>query len=174
MKTWDEMTKRERRVAVANDVIKHLDRLNIEDGYGFIVTDEVDILKDRTGPITHEDCDTIRDTCTMCARGALMISKIDIFNSIDWSIMDIEYDGDDAELVDRDVTDDVLLEFGKKQLAKIESAFETAAYYAQDAGCSDATAQLCKEFGLKYKHPKDRLRAIMSNIVENGKFKPTP
>ena len=173
MKTWEEMTKRERRVAIAKDVLDHLDYLNIKDGNGFIVDSGTESLIDRSGPITHQDCQIIRDTCAMCARGALMISRVDLFNSIDWSQMYSEPCGEEVDFAHRDLTDEVLIgAFGKKQLGKIEAAFEVGACYAENVGCSDATAQLCKEFGLKYRDAKDRLRAIMLNIVENGKFKP--
>jgi hypothetical protein len=177
MKTWEEMTKRERRVAIAQDVLKHIEVSDIRDNRGFIVLNDHNYMfTEKEGVVTPEECEVLRKNCSMCARGAMMISRIDIFNSINWSdfsdqlIEEFNYVG--AGLTNRRTTAEALKgAFGKKQLGKIESAFEKRSIHASEY-CSDDVCNDCVAFGIEYSEPKDRLKAIMENIVENGKFKP--
>jgi len=153
VKAYEKMSRPERRVAIAKDVIKNLDILEVESGFGYVVphsgTDEY-IDKKLNDQQIAENC---KKTCTVCARGAMMICKISKFNN--FSFKDIS----NLYLTSSNTSDALSDAFSCIDLFNIENAFE----------CNTPSG---KWFSII--NDKDRLRAIMQNIIDhNGKFKPT-
>ena len=50
--------------------------------------------------VTPQHCDIIAKSCNMCARGALLLSKIDKFNNVEW--YDFLNDYNSSEIPDID------------------------------------------------------------------------
>lgn len=182
---WDSMTPAKRRVAIARDVIAHLERneLTIEVQNGYVsLTEPTDggstnriSQEQHYGNITPKQCDVIRQTCTMCARGALLISRIDMFNSISWT--DIQNARGVGQIMTTTGLDGA---FGREQLNLIECAFEGTscwcnppADYVDDLKIIRTRRLACKWRKQHYGNPANRLLAIMQNIVDHrGTFKP--
>jgi len=172
MNKWEEMSPKERRIALAKDVIKHLDSLEVLSGNGYLTLEDDEDFFNSKNPddqITREDCDQIRKNCAMCARGALFISRVDLFNSINWSSLDSDQ-GKFSDILRKEQTTACLDEsFSEEQLGLIEAAFEQNDFYASES--SRKLASAAENFS--YDEPKDRLRQIMENIIKNGEFDPT-
>lgn len=171
-KTFAQMTRRERAVAVATDVIEQLDkkrgsyRLN----GGYLGQNDGTALFPVGGDL-QQCADQAQRSCSVCAIGALLISKARLFNHVPISrLAATNFYGEPGQLgAGRDTIIELLDGvFTESQAAMIEAAFETTnVFTSMDA--SKAVA-----FGLQHQRShKARLRAIMQNIVDNdGVFKP--
>ena len=100
----------------------------------------------------------------MCARGALMLARIDKYNSITW--------GQTGRLIHigSTTTSDVLSDaFGVHQLHLIECAFErSSAFLNRSRAGVDAY-----RFGSDFPDPNLRMMAICQNIIDHdGEFRP--
>lgn len=169
--------KAQARVAIAKDVLKHLRSLKVGTGYYF------------NGPIFKGGAkgdDTQKHLkklvkCEVCALGACLISHVRLFDEVpltkvaDFGRYDEYYDKEAGKgsfefKSDRPVH--ILKKyFSRHQLNMIEAAFEQNNPFGGDL------EELSKaiEFTEGIYEPKDRLKAIMKNIVENdGTFVPTP
>jgi hypothetical protein len=177
------MTKKERRIAVAKDVIKHLNLGHIDSGSyleSVEVSEKADIDKVNNivdSKTLQANIDSLARTCKVCALGACFISYIRLYDSVDpSSCVKNFYNGERkyAYADYEDIIDDLKTIFNDKDLIYIESAFERS-----DMGdclsCeySLVAVQDAIDFGRKYSDPKKRLRAIMKNIIDNdGTFTP--
>jgi len=173
-KRWRTLTRAERKVEIAKDVIKHIqaENLNIRDGLGYIVPDtargHLD-LRDRANTRTEldsEGCDLVRKHCTMCARGALLISRVDVGNKLGWSDIGSGHAGSGHTVWGlKDA-------FTISELKLIEAAFERSDNYASSTTRRELKID-AREFGKGHADPSDRLLAVMQNIVDHdGEFKP--
>ena len=162
MKTWDELTPNERKVEIAEDVlqsIKNQEFTNIDTGH---YVDNIYILYSNYQSqeiISKEQCKQIKKECSMCARGALLIGRIDRFNTLKWNDV---YDSQVS------TTNGLKGSFTQKELELIECACEQyAGFHKQDA----EVALRAEKFGDKFNDPVDRMIAICENIIENnGEF----
>ena len=174
---FSQMTKNEKRVAIARDVIAQLDAgiYKAQSDYFIPIDDFENIVK-------H---DNVRGkACCTCAKGAILLSRIGKFNHTpDYNLNDL---GNIAMRLS-----DTLEEFPDAD--EIEYAFE------QDLGaCNDIMKRLDKLEDKYSKNPitrekydddfssfrdqigdfnslpaEDRMRIIMQSIIDNkGKFKP--
>lgn len=153
---YDKMTRAERRVAIAKDVIKHIkaQQLRVRGGYGYCVHDDHSAGLVRAfskGKTDRESVDRLKGECTVCARGAMMLCKVAKFN---------HYDMHNLSYISQHMTTEALQDaFSENQLNSIEAAFECN-------GDGDSWYELIE-------NDEDRLLAIMQNIVDhNGTFKP--
>jgi hypothetical protein len=157
---YKAMTRPERRVAIAKDVIKTVRAGGfggVDDGLGYIEGKGA-----RCGVnIDSDRAQEIMPTCSVCARGAMMLCRIAKFNAIEVFV---------DEIVRRDHTTQALEDaFGEKQMNIIEAAFECREGYAEYT----SLARKAVAFGDQFENPSKRLIAIMKNIVDNGgTFKP--
>lgn len=177
------MTKSEKIVAIAKDVIKqiHNDKLKYIGGGGYFTT------KDLVLPLDDDaQChiDKIQSkSCGVCALGAAFISYIRLYDNV--KIRDIARS---CNLIESDYlrpSPDVLFKhlvkiFSRSQLNLIEAAFEkrwiggTRAldYYGNEIN-TPSYAYRAKAINFTTGTPKERLLAIMRNIIKNkGVFKP--
>ena len=155
------------RVAIAKDVIARVDKIGQIAKGGYIDIDGNFCL----GPNDlQEYVDEIEPYCTVCALGSILLSKARLYNNVPTSNFEaIYYHGGRPEIVEslKDI-------FPIEQLDLIESAFEKDLIFSSII--SDSFIQEIKDaamFGSEYKVAKDRLVAIMENIIENnGEFIP--
>lgn len=152
------------RVAVAKDVIGQIElgKLKARRGEGYLTSGGGYIWSDVPCSLSG-----IQKICTMCARGALVLSAFNL------------YDGDFGAIVnDRGITQEetrIQLEgiFSHRELSLIETAFEKIFMDGVDTFHSSRRCLSAIKFGNAIPDDADRLLAIMQNIVDNGgTFKP--
>lgn len=154
---YDKMTRAERRVAIAKDVIKHIkaQQLKVKTSYGYVKHPQGMAALEHIAKSAYNDKDLankLKQECGVCARGAMMLCKVAKFNNYNFDIQNYGYLGgwDTFEAL-RDA-------FSMDQLDAIERAFEGTDLESVFVHIQD---------------PSDRLLAIMQNIVDhNGTFKP--
>src|ERR1017187_9039414 len=126
------------------------------------------------------DSDGIENVCQACAMGMLMMSKARLFNEVPGYLLIMRERSINDSLrpfATREAIHTALEDcFGIGQLGLIEAAFERTVNYAL-VYCynnSITTARNAEKFGLRYRHPAERLKQIMYNIIYNdGEFIPT-
>lgn len=171
-KKLEEMSREEAAVAIAEDVLKHLDAMDItQQTYvsGVFPVDTATLTKDTQLQTVQDE---ILRNCGVCALGACFLSHIRLFDNI--TLNDIGYGNLPAYIVDdseleldvgfRPVFDTLAQYFDKDNLALIETAFECSAGFWDGEVPKGEAAEL---FGRAYRKPKDRVRAIMENIIKN-------
>lgn len=157
------MTNSEKRVAIARDVIQRLnsDGSLLTAGHnGYICSpvkfpDDSGDLKDRM-----EDID--QAPCMVCALGATLLSKARLFNNVPLAtITDNNYflhvSGHTARQNLRDVFPTLMLDM-------IEAAYEMRPM----GTWLPEKLRKTVNFGTEIKDPKQRMIAIMQNIIDNG------
>jgi DNA polymerase III delta prime subunit len=163
---YDKMTRAERRVAIAKDVIKHIkaERLRVQSSYGYVVHDigwnELTEVIETEGKATKV-AEKLKNECTVCARGAMMLCKVAKYN---------HYEFEKGWGISSESTTHALKDaFSEEQLNLIENAFELNGYI----GNLSEKAEWLYEWLYEFSNAEDRLLAIMQNIVDpNGSFKP--
>jgi len=178
---WNELTRKERCVELAKDVIKHIGagNLTVMRGQGYIEPksqgdgdddwgmDYQNIKVDK--PMTKDTIKLLQSHCTVCARGALLISRVDKFNTLTPLDLGFEkYDSTFYGVSCSDTTDGLQGSFTDQELDDIETAFEFNSCYGKPR-----KTELLAYFASCFKDDGDRLLAIMQNIVDHkGTFKP--
>lgn len=174
------MTKSQKRVAVAKDVIASLKSGQIKAIQGTWVEPlrrENFVPENKVGDV--EFCDILNKTkCKCCGLGALFVEAVKRFNKFK-SVADVDH---------YDVYDYLDKIFSEEQLNMIECTFECGLGSTRKSDFKDVIYQSsysylnsytsktydnCIRFGEAFKTPKLRMIAIMQNIVNNnGTFKP--
>lgn len=177
------MTKAQRKVAIAKDVIANLHVMKIKSENGYInsnnsnfnnvIYTELEPLLE-FGITPQQIAQKGMESCSMCARGALMLTKVAKFDQYDFDgVCSLGY-------IDQDDTLDALKDaFTGHELELIETFFEGSNYITSDNNYYDGLG-LVTDLGLKVQgnwtsiwDDKDRLLAIMQNIIDHkGEFKP--
>ena len=155
---YDKMTRAERRVAIAKDVIKHIKarQLRVRSCYGYVVHaagwDGINEAVEGSEKAS-EVAEKLKGECTVCARGAMMLCKVSKFN---------HYEFERGRGISSVSTTDALKDaFSERQLNEIEDAFELNGDHYVSSWFREIP------------DASDRLLAIMQNIVDhNGTFKP--
>jgi hypothetical protein len=160
-------------VRVASDVLAHLSVYRVYVGR---------YLQGRVPGIGDKDVDlschlaAVEENCDVCALGALLLSKARLYDNIPISSLAAEYSTwrrDAIEVSGTTIRRHLGDVFSQHQLHMIESAFEMCSIVEspglhEECDISDSVA-----FGRRYNSSRERLGAIMENIVENkGQFKP--
>jgi hypothetical protein len=154
-KLFDSMTPAQRRVAIAKDALSIIRLKNIKVKQGFYLESKFLDNMCRKDDTAVCDIDSmLKSNCKVCARGALLLSSVKIFNSASYG--DLSTCGSNND-------DNVAFEsFSKEQLLLIEWVFE--GWYHKD--------DRIHKWKEKYPVPHDRLVAILKNIIRNkGTFK---
>jgi len=166
-KTWEEMTRVERRIALAKDVIEQVKtrQFNVRVGFSYVgFLDAAGSRKnpitigDRSQPIPKGDLKRIKKTCGVCARGALMLSKIEQFNHVSYGDLESGNFSNFTGCGAGDTTAILNEAFTDYELRMIERAFEKIG--------PDGDAH--KAFGESFYGGSERLVGIMQNIIDNG------
>lgn len=185
MKT--KKTKVERRLAVVKDAIKQLKGKAFYAKTGSVITIHNEALRIYNNPGNAEVKPILTKllkskperVCSVCARGALLLSTIHKENTFTFSKLD---DSDCGSFHADSIVDKRLLHlFSAKQIALIEEAFEVG--YEEDYIGEEKVFNTI--LSIKEAHPahifhdkyqssdNQRLLAILENIVKNkGLFKP--
>jgi hypothetical protein len=180
------MTKAEKRVEIAKDVLKQIkaNKYRPTSGVWVIDIDGTDVsdlvyATRREDPISAVDLKKdvvckLRGTCDVCALGSLFVSAIDKFNHTKLSptcYMDFTEHEDSKE-------NPLLKWFSAKQLLLIESTFEGGhGGWAQNVVdvlsankifyWDDVVIPAIYAYCNKYSDSTNRLKAIMNNIIRN-------
>lgn len=163
-KKFEEMTLTEKRVAIAEDVIRQIEMLEIIarcSVYLNITTKNTD--RGHLSELMQKD---EIDSCRCCAKGALFMGYFNLNKEKKRSedpvvINDMNFSPDQFEAPLRGI-------FSKHQWNLIESAFEASDFMQGKGDAGRAIA-----FGNKHRGESRRMIAIMENIIENdGIFMP--
>jgi hypothetical protein len=184
-------TKVERRLEVVKDAIKQLalNKLKAETGYIINLPYENDLLdmdeNTQVQPLLQKLLkESKKPICKVCARGILLICTINKENNFTGR----EFQNIRGYRFDSSTTGDkrLLKLFSATQLMLIEEAFEVSVQreqqyvycdyddpYQLNDGLSVDDAKKAHRFHSRYKSDRNRLMAILKNIVTNrGLFKP--
>lgn len=159
---YKAMSKQERRVAIAKDVIAAIHAkafMAIKTG-AYVFTDkDYELLDQQTAK-------EIMPACSVCARGAMLMCRIAKYNHAEV----IGY------VTQSDTRDALADAFTPAQLDLIEAAFERRDCRGADWGTTETLRRRFEsafDFGRDHSESEDRLLAIMQNIVDHdGEFKP--
>jgi len=157
---------REMTVAIAQDVIKQVNALHPVKGYYLSGNARSDVkLEDDL----QKHADSATQSCSVCALGALILSKARLYNDVQVARLCAQVYGSSRLRfggASTYIQENLSPIFTKEQLDLIEHAFECWPSDTEEEARAGS-------FGLVYDDPRDRLKAIMQNIVDNGgEFKP--
>jgi hypothetical protein len=180
---------RERRVAVAGDVIAQIDakatRISKgnyirsfavdEDGFrsAYNPIPAIKEAQDQGGDL-RDHLGVIQEHCEVCAIGAAVLSKARLYDGVPFSEIDSGYGGL-FNVSDRDCYAALADVFDPVTQDMIEAAFERSVGLARRTTKDSHFDGLCRAdaFGSRYDELPDRCRAIYANIIENdGEFLP--
>ncbi len=158
--------KADARVAIAQDVLDTLEigRMEASRNHGYMSVHghvkSVNTFEDLSLALRRKGGKT---SCRVCAIGAAALCAIGLYDEAPYD--DIYWSGGTMR--------DVLSRwFSRKQLDLIESAYEMDKE-SHDGGSSDGARERAVAFGVRYVDPRERLEAIMQNIIRNkGSFRP--
>lgn len=169
--TKEKITKKEARIRVAKDVLKWLKLGELSLIPGEYLSDNLNNLPE--AGCAKANIEKLK-TCNVCALGAMFLGQIDIFNKI--QIEDVfRYDYKKNLCVRDEVMREKLKDiFDINQQCLIECAFEIDDRSGQDDDTvTEEQIENAKAFGAQYIRPRQRLQAIMENVIKNkGVFKP--
>ncbi len=167
------MTKAEKRVAIAKDVIAQVKVGRFKAATG-------NYVQAKTGPVTlgagMQEA-LVGKECSVCALGAAFVAGVDRFNKLNLTVWNTgignfnaacgEYERENIDTSGEDTRDYLSRYFGIRQMDAIESAFE--GWSSEDdrfnfGRCATGSSAFFRA------HPvaTDRLLAIMRNIIRNG------
>lgn len=160
------MTKAEKKVAVAKDVLKNLRYTNLDGGTYLSTKNDanVDFLLENKDKDLQEFIPKIRKNCEVCAIGAFFLSEVGVFDKC--KIAELGYDYSQLRN-DTFMREKLRAVFTTKELSLIESAFMGSPY-----GITETEWPVTHSYYNKYHDEADRLKAICKNIIKNGTFKP--
>jgi len=213
--TWSKLKASERRIRIAKDVLSRLKAggFNVMDGNAYVAShrDPAELVYpwlpshdelQHSDPVVDQKATKgLRETCNVCALGAMFLARIERFNRIRWSQLAEEQtiSADDPRLpaevtmgissfdyvtisgvnADREnIVEAFHGTFSDRQLNLIETAFEKRYCFADPAYDDDQASApelyaAAIQFGEDHRNSRDRLQAIMQNIVDHkGTFKP--
>jgi hypothetical protein len=102
--------------------------------------------------------DQVAVQCVVCVKGAALISRARLYDAVPADVVDIGQSRINAYLAD---------EFDEETLELIEAAFECSCSFGTGAARPEYVRGAAV-FGMNYKHPRDRARAILENVIRNN------
>lgn len=165
----------QQRIAIAKDVIKQVEAKFYKAKEGtyldFSITDRdvvapdkfdkaIDLLKNKGG------------SCNVCGIGSCFVSLVNLGDAVSSKNVGLDTYGDIGMfgMNDKKMRPMLSKVFDKRQLSMIECAFEQSVNYF---GASNDDRCNARRFGWRYVSSKNRLLAIMHNIIKNkGDFNP--
>lgn len=168
---WDNLSPRERKLVIVKDVLEQI-RLNklFVDKRSYV---RGNFNRPKSGAITQHDVEAIRARCQVCAKGALFLSRVDKFNSVDWKDVGTRL----SVLHSLDIDNESCVHsldgaFTERELDLIETAFECDDVNdLWDEDIDDLTIEEHIDWGYQFDDPTVRLEQICKNILDNdGEF----
>ncbi|RJQ25713.1 hypothetical protein C4577_04945 [Candidatus Parcubacteria bacterium] len=179
-------------VTLAKDVLLHLDKYRTVGFSGYCSGDIPDDLNSKLNWNAQRFIAKIEKNCGVCALGSMFLSYIRKLDDVKVKDLTLQYNHHSKPIfrVERKgVLDFKLREiFSEKQLLMIESAFERRSMcsnapdnydnsdWSKGFGYDRVPNYIAEaiNFGREFVEAKDRLQAIMQNIIaNNGEFVPT-
>lgn len=153
-------SKRKMMVAVAKDVLKLMRYLKLRQR-SYLKPDTYGVFDKYIDKEIQPHIPAIAKKCEVCARGALVLAHAHLYDAC-------------VGVPDNYDTEKRSFKLFGRQGTLIEAAFEMDSSFATSRGYySPETAIKASDFGANYRDKRDRLRAIMKNIVKNkGAFRP--
>jgi hypothetical protein len=179
-KEFMALPRNERRVFVAKDVLKQLNKLSIKQGQYVVFDAEIsgsvwglptDGITDKFKNQELKDIlHKVRKDCEVCALGACFLSIVGITDKFEINRNNVNsYNEIEFERIEKHLKK----VFTSREMALIETAFEGVVIRDEYILENDQAVRRAKDFACQYADNKDRLRAIMKNIIKNnGKFCP--
>lgn len=174
-----EMSKKEMRKLIIDDVLKQFRHRKLQANSRYYFYPKTgytnsNIFDESTEQIQNK-VSKIQKNCTVCALGACFLSYVKKFNNCTFQDIAMRPNGS-MNPWDRDKFLNILNNaFENKQLQLIERAFEYSLYDRDNyfSSLTEKEKESAVEFGSQYKSDRQRLIAIMENIVANDyTFKP--
>lgn len=184
---FESMTPEQRRVAIAKDALKQIEVKRYRPLRGhYVVGSEFfdkNIVNDsRIGE--QQVCTVMSDnmpSCQVCARGALFLSSITLFDKLrvnSLPTLRYRFDNrylytslDNIDLCGADMQVQERKFFSKQQITLIETAFEGSVIHGNSNGLTEVQIEAAELFSKNYKNSNNRLIAILKNIIKNkGEF----
>lgn len=176
-----KMTKMEKRIAIAKDVISQVraKKLKASPGtYCYLNLNRKQKL-DKKGRVELQTLmnDGAIASCDVCAIGGIFASKVSIGNNFKVKVSK-NWINEKLEIEDESIEDDDMVKslkgiYTERELRLIEYAFEGKDIYDIFDKKPDNFHDALKNFYKEYKKSENRLIAIMENIIRNeGEFKP--
>lgn len=171
-KSYKQMSRMQRKVEIAKDVIANIHAKQLNVGMGSYVypykidTEDLEVLQKYLP--SQQIAQIMKPNCTVCARGSMMICKIAKFNDYDLKDIDLH------RVEDSHTTEALKDAFTDEELYCIECCFELWDEYNQcyNRGKGPVSNDVINNWA-KIKDSTDRLLAIMQNIIDHkGVFKP--
>lgn len=175
MKKFENQSASEKRVSIAKDVLKQIlqEKIIVQRG------DYIDFTFNKPCGVDTRLLESIKkaESCTVCAIGATLIS---LLNKSGSDIPRNKVDLYQPKYSSKEVKKHLSV-FGPKQLYMIEYAFEGRGqtsvakhFYGYKAvGLPSSTFEKLAKYLVTYASDRERLVAIMQNIIENkGTFNP--
>jgi len=159
-------------VAIAQDVLAQLGQYGVF--YGQYLRGQLphDVNVKREDSVQNH-VDVVAKNCRVCALGAAFLSMVRLYNAVNMETLMPYIDDTHSVFMQRNsITCRLNTYFSSEQLDMIESAFERCqmGHTASPTRKYDAMLFVDNE-----NNPKERLKKIMENIVENGGvFNPPP
>ena len=164
-KKFDKLPAAQRRVKIAQDVLKLLDMRKVEASHCYFISDTEWKLPDDS---SMQAVLPALGNCSVCAKGALLVASVELRNQVtlrDLRVMDWRGDPALAKALGG--------AFTTKQLDTIEDAYEHN-YDRDSSGQRLAATVPYREQSYLDESSDQRLRAIMANIIKNrGSFCPS-
>lgn len=169
------MTKTEKRIAVAKDVLKQIKARKYAVTAGTYCNINItckDVGKDLQRVIKKQT-----EPCEVCAIGSLFLSKINLFNNyvLDEETISKSWIGNDIDLNFDSLQENLEDLWTSREFKIMEMTFEGKdidCMFDDSEGKDEKLIDATFAFYEKYSDPEDRLIAIMQNIIKNkGKFK---
>lgn len=174
MSRFDQMTKAEKRVQIAKDVLLQLKkrRFKAESGTYFRTKKGAPLDQDVELQAVFKKV----KHCDVCALGSMFVASVDRFDKLkvrdfvrpaDYIISEPARWGSG-----REIRTHLLGFFSASQIDKIESAFEKS--FMDETNGRHDTLENSVKFGERYSEDKARMIGIMENIIANkGTFIPS-
>lgn len=180
------MTKAEKRVAVARDVLAQIRAKTIKPSRGNYIAATLSVIPREGDDVQALLRDGKVKSCQSCALGSAFLSYARLYDNVKVEPYgefspEMDYPSVGGAIPTKRIhgdrpTDTLELVFDPKQLELIEHAFEAPSRNVSipDYELTEADIALAKKYGKRYRKDDERLVAIMRNIVRNkGTFKPS-
>ena len=177
--TFEKFSKKEKRVSICKDVIAQVKAKRLLLNVGSILKKDESYLNYIRLKDSNDSCKNILNdlTCTVCAKGAIMLGYIDKHNNFSINSLESAH----YRLNHHKYPEDLIEIFGRKLLDDIEMSFEETFFQwhidnysydtlsLRDLNTTPALSEKAKMITVftKYKNDNERIIAIMQNIIDN-------
>jgi hypothetical protein len=164
--TWfNSLTKEEKRVAIAKDVIEQLDlqKFTAKSGTYFSLNlPDYKVVKE--GVSLQKQFDKA-ETCKVCAMGAVFASKVRLGNEFEVPYSTCIVSIDDDYIVNS--TDSLFSEYEMRLMEFFFEGADINETIYHESEDYDSIDEKVREFCDTYKTADERMRAIMQNIIDS-------